>query len=131
MGTLGFAYPAALGAKVARPDAPVVTVVGDGGFLFASNELATAVQHGINTVTVVFDDSAYGNSNRDQRERYRGRELGTVLRNPDWVRLAEAFGAQGTRVDDIERLPEVLREACGRDGSTVIAVPMDRLPSPF
>jgi acetolactate synthase-1/2/3 large subunit len=131
MGTLGFAYPAALGARVARPDAPVVTVVGDGGFLFASNELATAVQHGISTVTVVFDDSAYGNSNRDQRERYRGRELGTVLRNPDWVRLAEAFGAQGVRVDDIGRLPEVLREACGRDGSTVIAVPMDRLPSPF
>jgi len=136
MGTLGFAYPAALGVKVARPDRAVVTVVGDGGFLFASNELATARQHGIHTVTVVFDDGAYGNSNRDQRERYGGRELGTVLENPDWVMLARAFGAEGVVVDDIGRLPAVLRDACaaslGTSGtSTVIAVPMDRLPSPF
>jgi acetolactate synthase-1/2/3 large subunit len=113
-----------------------VTVVGDGGFLFASNELATARQHGIHTVTVVFDDGAYGNSNRDQRERYGGRELGTVLENPDWVMLARAFGAEGLVVDDIARLPAVLRDACAASlapagTSTVIAVPMDRLPSPF
>jgi acetolactate synthase I/II/III large subunit len=131
MGTLGFAFPAALGAKVGRPDRPVVTVVGDGGFLFASNELATAVQHGIHTVTVVFDDGAYGNSNRDQREKFGGRELGTALRNPDWVQLAHAFGAEGVVVGDIGQLAPVLREACASENSTVIAVPMDRLPSPF
>ncbi|MDI2129880.1 thiamine pyrophosphate-dependent enzyme [Yinghuangia seranimata] len=132
MGTLGFAYPAALGAKVARPDAPVVTVVGDGGFLFASNELATAVQHGIHTVTVVFDDGAYGNSNRDQHDRYGGREYGTLLHNPDWVALARAFGAEGVLVDDIAKLPAVLADACAADDrSTVIAVPMGRLPSVF
>jgi acetolactate synthase-1/2/3 large subunit len=131
MGTLGFGFPAALGAKVARPDRAVVTVVGDGGFLFASNELATAVQHGIHTVTVVFDDGAYGNSNRDQREKYDGRELGTILRNPDWVMLARAFGAEGLVVDDIDRLPAAIRAATEADTSTVIAVPMDRLPSPF
>ena len=136
MGTLGFAYPAALGAKVARPDRAVVTVVGDGGFLFASNELATAVQHGIHTVTVVFDDGAYGNSNRDQREKYGGRELGTVLKNPDWVMLAQAFGAEGVVVDDVAKLPSVLRDATEASmsvngTSTVVAVPMDRLPSPF
>ena len=131
MGTLGFGYPAALGAKVARPDLAVVTVVGDGGFLFASNELATAVQHDIHTVTVVFDDGAYGNSNRDQREKYGGRELGTLLRNPDWVALARAFGAEGMRVDDVAELPGAIREAAATPASTVIAVPMDRLPSPF
>jgi acetolactate synthase-1/2/3 large subunit len=131
MGTLGFGYPAALGVKVARPDAPVVTVTGDGGFLFASNELATAVQHGIHTVTVVFDDGAYGNSNRDQRDRFGGREYGTVLHNPDWVALAKAFGADGIQVDDIAKLPDVLADACAADRSTVIAVPMQRLPSPF
>jgi acetolactate synthase-1/2/3 large subunit len=131
MGTLGFGYPAALGAKVARPDVPVVTVVGDGGFLFASNELATAVQHGIDTVTVVFDDSAYGNSNRDQREKFGGRELGTVLRNPDWMTLARAFGADGIVVDDISALSDTLRSAIANGGSTLIAVPMDRLPSAF
>jgi acetolactate synthase-1/2/3 large subunit len=116
---------------VARPERPVVTVVGDGGFLFASNELATAVQHGIHTVTVVFDDGAYGNSNRDQRETYAGRELGTLLRNPDWVQLARAFGAEGVRVDDLAELPGAIRDAVATPASTVIAVPMDRLPSPF
>ncbi|WP_035855692.1 thiamine pyrophosphate-binding protein [Cryptosporangium arvum] len=131
MGTLGFGYPAGLGAKVAAPDTPVVTVTGDGGFLFASNELATAVQHGIHTVTVVFDDSAYGNSNRDQRDRFGGREYGTVLRNPDWVALARAFGADGMVVDDVAKLPGALTEALATPNSTVIAVPMDRLPSPF
>src|SRR5262249_17226031 len=104
--------------------------------LFASNELATARQHGIHTVTVVFDDGAYGNSNRDQRERYGGRELGTVLENPAWVMLARGFGADGVGVDDIGGLSATLRSACtaspGASGtSTVIAVPMDRLPSPF
>jgi acetolactate synthase-1/2/3 large subunit len=131
MGTLGFGFPAALGAKVAQPGRPVVTVVGDGGFLFASNELATAVQHDIPTVTVVFDDGAYGNSNRDQREKFGGRELGTALRNPDWVALARAFGAEGHVVEDISALPEALGAAIGSQAPTVLAVPMDRLPSPF
>jgi len=136
MGTLGFGFPAALGAKVARPNRAVVTVVGDGGFLFASNELATAMQHGIHTVIVVFDDGAYGNSNRDQREKFGGRELGTALQNPDWVMLAHAFGAEGTVVDNIDKLPATMDAAIeattGSSGtSTVIAVPMDRLPSPF
>jgi len=131
MGTLGFGFPAALGAKVGRPDRAVVTVVGDGGFLFASSELATAVQHDIPTVVVVFDDGAYGNSNRDQREKYGGRELGTLLRNPDWVQLARAFGADGMVVHDIAALGPAIREACATGGTTVIAVPMDRLPSPF
>jgi acetolactate synthase-1/2/3 large subunit len=131
MGTLGFGYPASLGVKVAQPGRPVVTVVGDGGFLFASNEMATAVQHGINTVTVVFDDGAYGNSNRDQQEKFGGRELGTRLRNPDWATLARAFGVESQRVDDIAKLPDALREACAADTSTLIAVPIPRLPSPF
>ncbi len=131
MGTLGFGYPAALGVKVAQPDRPVVTVVGDGGFLFASNEMATAVQHDIHTVTVVFDDGAYGNSNRDQQEKFGGRELGTRLRNPDWATLARAFGVQSRRVDDIADLPAAVRDACATDASTLIAVPIDRLPSPF
>jgi acetolactate synthase-1/2/3 large subunit len=133
MGTLGFGYPASLGVKVAAPDQPVITVTGDGGFLFAATELATAVQHGIHTVTIVFDDNAYGNSNRDQREKYHGRELGTALRNPDWVAFARSFGAEGIKVDDVEKLPAVLGDAiaASSETSTVIAVPMDRLPSPF
>ena len=114
-----------------RPDAPVVAVSGDGGFLFTAQELATAVQHGIPTVTVVFDDGAYGNSNRDQQEKFGGRELGTLLRNPDWVQLAGAFGADGMVVSDIAHLGPAIRDACTSPHPTVIAVPMERLPSPF
>jgi acetolactate synthase-1/2/3 large subunit len=132
MGTLGFAYPTSLGAKVARPDVAVVAVVGDGGFGFTAMELATAVQHEIHTVTVVFDDGAYGNSNRDQQERFGGREYGTRLRNPDWAMLAKAFGAEGVRLGDATHLEAAVREAVSDTArSTVVVCPMDRLPSPF
>jgi acetolactate synthase-1/2/3 large subunit len=131
MGTLGWGFPAALGVKVARPDVPVVCATGDGGFLFAATELATAVQYGINTVTVVYNDDAYGNSNRDQRERFGGREIGTALRNPDFVKFAESFGADATRVGRGDDVGPAVREALTNDRPTVIEVPMDRLPSPF
>ena len=131
MGTLGWGFPAALGVKVARPDTPVVCATGDGGFLFAATELATAVQYGINTVTVVYNDDAYGNSNRDQRERFGGREIGTALRNPDFVKFAESFGADATRVAKGGDVGPAVREALGNDRPTVIEVPMDRLPAPF
>ena len=131
MGTLGFAYPTSLGAKVARPDRTVVAVVGDGGFLFTATEMATAVQYGINTITIVFDDGAYGNSNRDQRERFGGREIGTALRNPDWVQLAGSFGVAGVAVPGPEQLGPALREACAADGPVLIACPIPRLPKAF
>lgn len=131
MGTLGFAYPTALGAKVGRPQRPVVAVVGDGGFLFTATEMATAAQYGIATVTVVFDDGAYGNSNRDQRERFGGREIGTQLRNPDWVALARAFGIDAVAVSGPEDLGPAVRDACAADAPVVVACPIPRLPSPF
>jgi acetolactate synthase-1/2/3 large subunit len=131
MGTLGFGFPAALGAKVARPGTPVVCVTGDGGFLFAASELATAVQYGINTVTVVYNDGAYGNSNRDQQERFGGREIGTRLRNPDFARLAESFGADGIKLAHHREVGPVLAAAIANDRPTVIEVPIERLPSPF
>lgn len=131
MGTLGFAFPTALGAKVARPERPVVSLIGDGGFLFAASELATAVQHDIAVVTVVFNDGAYGNSNRDQRERFGGREIGTLLRNPDFALLARSFGADGTRIEGPQQLGGALREALAGGRPALIECPMDRLPSPF
>jgi acetolactate synthase-1/2/3 large subunit len=131
MGTLGFAYPTALGAKVGRPDRTVVAVVGDGGFLVTASEMATAAQYGIATVTVVFDDGAYGNSNRDQRERFGGREIGTALRNPDWVALAGAFGIDAVAVRGPEQLGPAVREACAAASPVVVACPIPRLPLPF
>jgi acetolactate synthase-1/2/3 large subunit len=131
MGTLGFAFPTALGAQVARPERPVVSLIGDGGFLFAASELATAVQHDIPVVTVVFNDGAYGNSNRDQREHFDGRELGTLLRNPDFAMLARAFGADGIRIEGPSQLGGALREALASRRPSLVECPIPRLPSPF
>ena len=129
-GNLGYAYPVALGAKVAQPDKAVVAVSGDGGFLFNSQELATAVQHGINAVVIVFNDNAYGNVLRDQVNRFEGRVYGAALHNPDFVKLAEAYGARGVRVE-AENLGPALREALAIDAPTLIEVPVQAMPTPF
>lgn len=122
-GTLGFGYPTALGVKAAHRDAPVVSVNGDGGFGFGLAELATAVQYGLGVVAIVFDNEAYGNVKADQ-ERLYGRPSGSTLRNPDWVALAESFGARGYRAEGPAALRAVLDEAIERDEPAVIAVPM-------
>ena len=129
-GNLGYAYPLALGAKVARPDRPVVALSGDGGFLYNSQELATAVQHGINAVVVVFNDNAYGNVLRDQKTRFNGRTLGSELHNPDFVRLAEAYGARGVRAEGADALGTALREALAIEAPTLIEVPVGPMPNP-
>ena len=129
-GNLGYAYPVALGAKVAQPDKAVVAVSGDGGFLFNSQELATAVQYGINAVVIVFNDNAYGNVLRDQVNRFEGRVYGAALHNPDFVKLAEAYGARGVRVE-ADRLGPALKEALSVDAPTLIEVPVQAMPTPF
>ena len=86
------------GVKMARPAAPVVAVIGDGGFMFAVQELATAVQYGINLVTLVFNNESYGNVYRDQQQQFGGRVLGSELVNPNFVALAESFGVSASSV---------------------------------
>ena len=130
-GNLGFAFPVALGAKVASPDKAVVAVSGDGGFLFNSQELATAVQHGINAVVIVFNDNAYGNVLRDQTNQFDGRIIGAELHNPDFVRLAEAYGARGVRVEDPGALESALREALAVAAPALIEVPVGPMPYPY
>ena len=130
-GNLGYAYPVALGAKVAQPERAVVAISGDGGFLYNSQELATAVQHGINAVVVVFNDNAYGNVLRDQMTRFDGRVIGAELHNPDFVRLAEAYGARGVRAEGADALELALREALAIEAPTLIEVPVGPMPSPF
>ncbi|MBL7492417.1 thiamine pyrophosphate-dependent enzyme [Frankia sp. AgW1.1] len=127
-GTLGFGFPTALGVKAAHRDRPVVSVTGDGGFLFGAAELATAVQHGLGVVTVVFDNSAYGNVKADQ-DRLFGREVGSVLRNPDFVALAQAFGADGLRVESPDGLRDVVAGALATGRPTVVHVPMPLDPA--
>ena len=130
-GNLGYAWPTALGAKVAQPDRAVVCLSGDGGFLFNSQELATAVQYGINAVAVVFNDNAFGNVMRDQQKRFDGRVVGSQLHNPDFVKLAEAYGARGVRAEGAPALESALREAIAADLPTLIEVPIGPVESPL
>lgn len=122
-GTLGFGFPTSLGVKAARPQAPVVSVTGDGGFLFGVQELATAVQFGLGVVTIVFDNSSFGNVKGDQ-ERIYGRQVGVDLLNPDFVALARSFGADGYRAESPDQLRPVLDQALEADRPAVIHVPM-------
>lgn len=128
--TLGFAFPTALGAKVAAPDRQVVALCGDGGFLYSPQELATATKYGINVVALVFNNAAYGASEWDQTHRYGGRYIGTDLHNPDFVKLAESFGAVGLRTRP-EGLGESLEEALAADAPVVLEVEVPNMMPPF
>ena len=130
-GNLGYAYPTALGAKVAQPDKAVVCLSGDGGFMFNSQEMSTAVAHNINVVVVVFNDNAYGNVKRDQMNSFSGRTIGVELHNPDFVKLAEAYGAKGMVANGPAELESTLKEALAMDAPVLIEVPVGPMPSPF
>jgi acetolactate synthase I/II/III large subunit len=134
-GTLGFGFPTALGVKVAHPDRAVVSVTGDGGFMFAVQELATAAQEGIALVTLLFNNRSYGNVLRDQRVNYGDRVIGATLQNPDFMALAEAFGVEGRRVNDPFALKNVLAQALKAKGPVLIEVEVaqgnETTPWPF
>ncbi|TMC57629.1 MAG: TPP-binding protein, partial [Chloroflexi bacterium] len=127
-GTLGYGFATALGVKVAHPDKPVVSVNGDGGFMYNVQELATAVLHKIALVAIVFNDSAFGNVLRMQERYYGGRVIASELRNPDFVKLAESFGASGQRANDAKELRQAVRAALKHDGPTLIEVPVGPMP---
>ena len=127
--TLGFGLPAAIGAKAARPDRPVVALCGDGGFMFNCQELAAAVQCDAPVVTLVFNDEAYGVLRPQQEARYGAAHAVDVV-NPDFMGLAEAFGVDGCRVASIEQLGPAVAKAIETDRSALIELP-GRLPWPI
>jgi acetolactate synthase-1/2/3 large subunit len=128
--TLGFAFPTALGAKIAAPGRTVVSLSGDGGYMYALPELATAVQHGIHVIALVFVDNAFGALLNEQRTRYQERVIGTELHNPSFARLAELFGARGIKAEP-DRLQAALQEAQESPRPTVIEVPIPTRTPPF
>ena len=129
---LGLGFATALGAQHARPDMPVVAICGDGGFMFTATEMATAMRHRIPLVTVVFNDGAYGNVRRIQKERFGNRLIASDLVNPDFVAFGKSFGAEAVRARSPEELRLALRRAFAhRDGPTLIEVPVGELPSPW
>ena len=129
-GTLGYAFPTALGAQVGRPDRKVIALCGDGGFMYSPQELSSAMRHGINAVAVVFNNNAFGASEWDQTHRYGGNFIGTDLHNPDFVQLAESFGAVGMRTDP-EGFGEMLDVALNADAPVLLEVVVPNMMPPF
>jgi acetolactate synthase I/II/III large subunit len=125
-GTLGFGFPTALGVKAANPDRAVVSVTGDGGFMFAMQELATAAQEQIALVTLLFNNGAYGNVLRDQQTSFGGRIQGAELNNPDFMMLAAAFGIEAHRVASPDALRPVLTAALKSTKPVLIEVSVPR-----
>lgn len=128
-GTLGFGFTTAMGAKIGNPDKKVISINGDGGFGYQLQELSTLARHKINMVTVVFNDNAYGNVRRIQREQFNGQVIASDLLNPDFVKLAELFGVAGVRAKDAQELRLAVREALANDHPTLIEVPQGEVPS--
>lgn len=130
-GTLGWGYATSLGAKVARPDTPVVSISGDGGFMFTAMEMATAAQHGIGVVAVVFSDGAYGNVRRIQQQSFNNRTIASDLRNPDFVKLGESFGIDAVRANSPEELGTAVARGIAKGGPMLIDCPVGQLPDPW
>lgn len=128
-GTLGFGYATALGVQVAHPDKKVISINGDGGFMFTVQELSTAVRHNIPLVAIVFSDGAYGNVRRIQKESYGGRTIASDLLNPDFQKLADAFGVAPFRAESPDALRSAIKEAYDLNGPSLIEVPIGEVPS--
>ena len=122
--TLGYGVPAAIGAKIARPERPVICVVGDGGFMYSVNELATAVKYRLPIVFLVMNDDRFGAIKWLQETLFEGRWGEAELTNPDFPALARAFGAHGERVADVGALGAAISRALAADGPTVLELRM-------
>src|SRR5262245_7857538 len=124
-GTLGFGFPTALGAKVANRDKAVVSVTGDGGFMFGVQELATAAQYGIGLVTILFNNNSFANVLRDQQLQFGGRTIGSRFQNPDFVRLADSFGVAARRVKEPHELQRALEAELAAARPALIEVALE------
>jgi acetolactate synthase-1/2/3 large subunit len=126
-GTLGFSLPAAIGAKIGKPDTPVVAVIGDGGFQFTMAEVATAVQHDVTLPVVIFNDSTYTAVDQAMKSSFGNRAMATELKNPDYVKLADAYGIPGVRAQSPAELAQAVTHAFSVSGPTIIDVPIPRI----
>jgi len=132
LGGLGFAFPAALGAKLGRPGDPVLAIHGDGGFLMNAQELETAVRHGIAVVTIVMNNNCWGSEKAYQKHFYSGRYIGCDIGNPRYDEYARIFGAEGYYVEHPDQVGDAVRSALGSGKPAVIEIPIDpeEFPTP-
>jgi sulfoacetaldehyde acetyltransferase len=131
-GNCGYAYPAAIGAKVGRPDRPAIAYVGDGAWGMSLNEVLTCVRENIPVVAVVFNNGQWGAEKKNQIDYFDSRFLGTNLKNPDFAEVAEAMGANGMTVEHVDEVGDALRGAVKSNKPTVINLMLTReLGDPF
>ena len=129
---LGWGFATALGAQDARADVPVLSISGDGGFMYTANELSTAVRHRIPLVALVFNNNTFGNVKLIQQVSYGGRHIAVDLANPDFVKFAESFGAAAERAHTPAELRKAIRRGFARrNAPTLIEIPGGAIPSPW
>ena len=126
LGTMGWGFPAAIGAKVARPDVPVLDIAGDGSFNMTENSLATSVLEDIPVIVFLINNFSLGMVAQWQRTFYERRMIGIDLKKcPDYVKLAESYGAQGIRAQSLDELGKAVKVGLNSEVSTVIDIPID------
>ena len=126
LGTMGWGFPASIGAKVAKPDVPVVDIAGDGSFSMTENSLATAVLEDIPVIVFLLNNFTLGMVAQWQRTFYDRRMIGVDQgKCPDYVKLAESYGAQGIRAQSMDELDKAIKTALNSDIATVIDIPID------
>ncbi|MBM4441006.1 MAG: thiamine pyrophosphate-binding protein [Candidatus Rokubacteria bacterium] len=132
LGGLGFAFPVALGAKLGRPEAPVVAIHGDGGFLMNAQELETAVRHEINAVTIVMNNNCWGSEKAYQKAFYGGRYIGCDIGNPRYDAFARLFGAAGFYAEHPDQVGDAVTAALGAGRPAIVEIPIDpdEFPTP-
>ncbi len=131
-GNCGYAFPTAIGCKFGAPDRPAVAYVGDGAWGISFNELLTCVREDIPVTAVVFNNGQWGAEKKNQVDFYADRYIGTNLKNPSWAGIAEAFGANGIRVDQADQIGDALRQATASDKCTVLEIMCtEELGDPF
>ena len=130
-GGLGMGYATGLGTKLGRPDRPAISIQGDGGFLYTSQEINTAVRHRIPLVSIVLNNSCHGAEKAQQMRNYDKRYIGVDLVNPRFDKLAEVYGARGYYVTRPQDIAETVSAALKHDGPSVIEIPVaEHFPLP-
>jgi sulfoacetaldehyde acetyltransferase len=132
-GNCGFAYPAALGAQLARPDCPVVAVVGDGAWGMSLHEVSTAVEQGLPVIACVFNNKKWGAEQKNQVDFYNNRFVGSEIEGPNFAEVAQAMGAHGVRIERPEDVGEAFESALRSGRPTVLDIMVDgtQLAPPF
>jgi len=130
-GGLGMGYCVGLGTKLGRPDRPALSLQGDGGFLYTSQEINTAVRWRIPLVSIVLNNSCHGAEKAQQQRHFGARYIGVDLVNPRFDKLAEVYGARGMYVQRPEEIADAMKEALASNGPSVIEIPVaEYFPSP-